>query len=186
MTDDIDAAIEATKPRIPQPELRTLAPGERVVRTAGLRFIVPTNWKAGDVLDEQTALLLNTAYHTIVINRFAPIRQAILDNPDATYTDLDRALQEHFENFKYSPRPLDTSSAKDDSRTQAERDLEAFARPHFNRAFGKQGIARADYEALLREYVKDNHELLTRLKSEADSRFSAITEDLAGVFGNDD
>lgn len=184
-TDSIDAAIAAVAPRIPQPELRTLASNERVVRTAGLKFIVKNNWKAGDVLDERTALLLNTAYQTIVINRFAPIRQALLDNPDTTYDDLDKALQDHLENFKYNPRPVDASDAKDDSRTQEERDLEAFARPHFNKAFGKQGIARADYEALLRDYVRDNRELLTKLKAQADERFNAISEDLAGVFGSD-
>lgn len=184
MSDELNELLGASAPRIPQPELRKLNPNERYVRTAGLKFIIPENFKPGDVLDEHTAAMLNTAFTTLVINRFSPTRQALLENPNCTYKDLDTALQGHFDNFKYTPRPV-RAPGEDEGLSDEDRELISFARPHFNKAFGKQGIDRKDYEALLREWVVGNREMLADLKTSADARQTALLEDLAGAFGND-
>lgn len=184
MSDEFNELLSESAPRIAQPELRKLADNERYVRTAGLKFIIPQNFKPGDILDVHTAAMLNTAYTTLVINRFSTTRQALLENPNCTYKDLDTALQGHFDNFKYTPRPV-RAPGEDNDLTDEDRDLISFARPHFNKAFGKQGIDRKAYEALLREWVVGNREMLGKLKAQADANSQALLEDLAGAFGND-
>ena len=183
-SDDVKAAIEHVKPKatITQPELTPPGPNERVVRTGGLKFILPMRWTPGDVLDEQSALLLNTAYHTAVINRFAPIRQELLSNPNTTYEDLDKALQAFFDEFNYTPRPLDSSKPTD--RTDEVRELESFARPYFNKAVGGKGLPRADYEALLREWVAENREFLLKIKLQQEAAIASLTEDIEANLGS--
>lgn len=186
MSDDpLGEALAATgSARIPQPALRKLDPQERYVRTAGLKFIIPENFKPGDVLDEQTAAMLNTAYTTLVINRFSVTRQTLLENPNCTYADLDKALQDHFDNFKYTPRPT-RAPGEDEGLSDEDRDLLTFARPHFNKAYGGKGLERKDYEALLRTWVTSNREMLAEMKSKADAAFESLTKDLSGAFGED-
>lgn len=182
MTDDLDEALSAVKPRIAQPALKELEPDERVVRTAGLKFIVKNPWKPGDVLDERSALLLNTAWHTAGLNRFSETRKVLLENPDCTYQDLDKALQAHFENFTYTPRPLDTSDPTDLS--DEDRELIAFARPRFNKVVGGKGIPRAEYESMLREFVTNNKVALMQAMRTQEKAMSQLTEDLAGASGD--
>lgn len=184
MSDPIDDALAAVTPRIAQPALRELAPGERVVRTAGLKFILPTSWKAGDVLTEEDALFINSAHHTALINRFGETRRTLLENPDCTYADLDKALQAHYENFKVNPRTTDTSDPE--TTSEEDRELISFAREPFNKMFGGKGIPRKEYEAMLRDYVKDNRELLTNLMNKQKQTITSLTEDLAGAFGSED
>lgn len=182
--DDLADALEAVAPRIPQPQLRPLELNERYVRTAGLKFILPMNFAIGDVLDEKTAAILNQAYTTLVINKFAPIRTALLENPNTTYDDLDRELRNHFANFTYTPRPVNPEPGEE-SLSEEERELLSFARPHFNKAFGGQGLERKDYEALLREYVRDNRPMLEKMKASADALQQTLAADLGEVYGED-
>lgn len=144
---------------IKQPKLKELGPNERVVRTAGLKFILPNNWKAGDILDEQSAAFINTAWATFVLNRFSPIRDNVLEQPCPTYTDLDRALQATFEDAKWTPRP-----ARPPSDTELldneDRALISYARSEFNKRFGGKSIPRKDYEKKLRDFVLENKPIL--------------------------
>lgn len=186
MSDDpLGELAEASGPRIPQPELRELENNERYVRTAGLKFIIPQSFKPGDVLDEHTAAMLNAAHTTLIINRFSVTRKALLENPNCTYNDLDKALQDLVANFKYTPRPV-RAPGEDEGVSEEERDLIAFARPYFNKAFGGQGIERKDYEKLLREWVGLEREMLTKLKTAHDNAFESLTKDMEGAFGQDD
>ncbi len=184
MSDPLAEALGEVAPRIPQPALRALAENERYVRTAGLRFIIPQNFKPGDVLDENTAAILNASYTTLVVNRFAAIRKVLLENPDCTYQMLDKELQAHFDNFKYNPRPVRTPG-DEDGKTEEDRELIAFARPIFHKTFGGQGIERKAYEALLVEWVVGNRTMLTEQKTLADARSASLLEGLAGAFGED-
>lgn len=182
--DDLDEALALVAPRFAQPKLRPLEPNERYVRTAGLKFILPMNFKSGDVLDDKTAAILNQAYTTLVINRFAPIRAALLENDNTIYEDIDRELRAHFASFTYTPRPV-IAGEEDEKLSEEDRDLVTFARPHFQKAFGGQGIARKDYEMLLREYVVGNRLMLEKLKKQSDDLRKSLTEDLGDVFGED-
>lgn len=179
--DDLDEAIAAVEPRIKQPKLKDLEPGERVIRTAGLKFIVKCPWKPGDTLDETSALLLNTAWHTAALNRFSETRKVLLENPDCSYEDLDKALQAHLENFSYTPRPLDTSDPTDP--TDEDRELISYARPIFNKVVGGKGIERKQYEEMLREFVTNNRVMLLQRMRAEQQAMSKLTEDLAGALG---
>lgn len=176
--------LEASGSRIPQPELRPLGEKERYVRTAGLRFIIPENFSPGDVLDDNTAAILNAAWTTQVINRFSPIRQALLENPATTYADIDRELQSHFNSYVYRPRPV-RAPGDEDETSDADRDLISFARPVFNKHFGGQGLDRKDYEALLKTWVKNNREMLVALKTKSDDRAQSLASDFLAAFGQD-
>lgn len=167
-----------------QPPLRPVGENERIVRTAGLKFIVPMNWKPGDVLDETSAALLNTAFCTAAINRFSPIRKALLENPDCTYDDIANELQDYFETFKYNPRTVD-SSKPEDTRSAEVRELEAFARPYFNKAWGGGQLPRKEYETLLREWIDENTEFLTTQFEVHKASVNSLVSDLTTLFGND-
>ena len=185
---DIKAALAAVEPKIKQPPLQPPGPNARIVRTAGLQFILPCNWKPGDVLDEQSAALLNAAHHTAVLNKFAPIRETFY-GPDGefkdglTYNDIDRELQAHFDNFKWNVRRQDTS--RPEPASEEDRELIAFARPHFNKAFGGQGLERKDYEALLREYVNTNREMLSKLMESQRTKINSLVDIMAAYGGAD-
>lgn len=146
---------------IKQPKLSTVQPNERVVKTAGLKFKLPNIWSEGSVLDAESALFINTAYHTTVLNRFAETRDALLNSPSTTYEDLDAALQAHFESYRWTPRPTKAPTDRE-LLTDEDKDLIAYARPVFNATFGKKGLPRKDYEAKLMQFVLDNKATLVK------------------------
>lgn len=170
--------------KLKQEPLRDLAPNERVVRTAGLRFILPCQYKPGDVLDEDTAALLNVAVHTAILNGFAETRRTLQDNPATTYQDLDAALQAFASEYKRTPRVLDTSDGSG-AKTQEERDLIAFARPHFNKVFGGKNLARKDYEERLVAWVGENTEMLKELKAAESASMSKLKGYLSAMVSGD-
>ncbi len=181
----LDEALESLSiPNgIKQPQLRPLEPKERYVRTAGLKFIVPEYFSPGDVLDETTAALLNTFYTTAAINRFSETRRVLLDNPETTYYDIDCALQAHFDNFKYTPRPTRVDGSEPDNTL--DRELISFARPVFNKHFGGKGLDRKDYENLLLSWVNDNREMLQNLMEKQNSRIKSLASDFDAAYGQD-
>lgn len=161
MTEDEDTPpAEPEIARIQQPELRDLYPNERIVRVAGLKFILPGRWQEGDVLTEEDAIFINTAFHTAVINRFAPTREALLADPATGYEDLEDALLDFLDSYKWTPRPASHPSDDVEPLTEDERDLVRFARPHFNKAMKGTKVSRADYEATLRKWVLANKSVL--------------------------
>lgn len=184
MTDNPGADDTPQKPahNIAQPPLRPLEPNERVVRIAGLRFILPCRWSPGDVLDENSALLINTAWHSALINRFGETKRVMLENPACTYLQLDEALQGFEESFKYTPRPIDASDPKA-GKSQEERALESFARPHFNKAMRGHGLSRPEYEKYLQSYIADNRDLLLGLMADEKRSINRVIESLSGAFG---
>lgn len=147
---------KTTKPptRYTQPKLRP-ADNERIVRHAGLKFLLKNVWNPGDVLDEESATFINTAWHTLVLNRFSDQSDLIHENPKSTYDDLDRALQLHAESYKWTSRP---ASAPTDRQllTDEDKELIAFARPVYNKKVGRTGMARKDYEKQLLDFVIEN------------------------------
>ena len=185
----VAAPVHLPKPHsILQPPLRELAPGERVVRVAGLKFILPCQFEAGFVLDEFTAEFLNISYHTAIINRFKPTRELLLENPAATYEDLDSALQGHFEQFvlpQARTRSPEPEPPEPDEAALAEagalKALIAFARPHYNKAMKGHGLGRKEYETHLLNYVSDNRSMLEDLMSTEKKRLKSIMSKLSAV-----
>lgn len=152
--------------KISQPKLRTPLPNERVVRVAGLKFILPNNWAPGDVLDEDSAAFINAAWHTAAINGFAEIRQSLLNDPRTTYEIFDQELQTFYDSYKRTTRQLDASDAKP-GRTPEEKALISYARPRFNNYMGGKKHSRAKYEELLLVFVEGNRtKLLAEMKRE--------------------
>lgn len=167
------------KARIEQPELREPGPNERLVRVAGCKFILPCNWRAGDVLDEETAKFLNAAHHTAVINGFSETRRELLGDVRTTYEDLDEALQGFFDHYKRTTRD-DTTKAKP-GRTDEERELISFARPDFNRAMKGKAVTRKEYEELLLKHVRKNRAQLLDARNQqrqAMAELTAMLDDL--------
>lgn len=152
------------KVQITQPKLRDPSEHERVVRVAGFKFILPCNWKPGDVLDEDSAAFINAAWHTAAINGFSERRRDLMNDPRTTYQVLDEELQAHYEVYKRQTRTLDASDARP-GKTDAEKKLISYARPRFNAAVRDKKLPRKDYEALLVKYVEKN-----RAKLEADMK----------------
>jgi len=169
----------AQKHTIIQPPLRDPLPNERVVRVAGLRFILPCNWEPGNVLDEETCKFLNAAWHTAVINGFAETRRELLSDVRTTYADLDTALQGFYDTYKRTTR-ADTSKAKP-GRTPEERALISFARPHFNRAMKGKNLSRKEYEELLLKYVTRNRAKLEGAMRRESQAIAELTERLASL-----
>ena len=160
-----------TTPRhnIKQPKLAPLDAHSRVVRVAGLKFILPNIWAEGDTLDAESALFINTAHHTTVLNRFADTRDALLEDESTTYDDLDKALQAHFESYRWTPRPTSPPTDRE-LLTDEDKDLIAYARPVFNATFGGTGLPRKDYESKLMAFVLDHRAtLLKSMKAEQDT-----------------
>lgn len=175
-------AKPASKPqaKFAQKLLRDLGTDERVVRIAGLKFILPNQFKPGDVLDETAAIFINTAWHTAIINRFSPLREELLKDPRTTYDVFDGELQAFVDGFKWTPRPKKTS--KDPIKlSEEEKALESFARPMFNKAMKGHGLPREQYEAFLREFIVDNRAMLeeafARQKESVDSLIAFLDGD---------
>ena len=168
------------KHTIAQPALKDPGPNERVVRVAGLKFILPCNWAPGDVLDEETARFLNAAWHTAAINGFAETRRELLSDVRTTYDDLDAALQGFYDAYKRTTRSSDTSKAKP-GRTPEERALISFARPHFNRAMRGKDLTRKDYEDLLLKYVTRNRAKLEGAMRRETQAMEELTNRLASL-----
>lgn len=183
MSDPIDDALAAVAPKILQPELRELEPGERIVRTGGLKFILPTKWKTGDVLTEEDAIFMNAAFHTALINRFGPQRKALMERDDVTYEMLDKELQAHFESFSVNTRANDTSDGTDTGLNDEDKALVAFGRPLFAKVYGGTGLARKDYEELLREWVFSNRSMLMTQMVKHQQTMTSLTEGLADALG---
>lgn len=154
----------------------------RIVRCAGLKFILPNVWKAGDVLDAEAAAFLNIAHHTAVLNRFGATREELLSKPETTYDDLDSALQAFFEDYRHTPRPA-SAPTENELLTDHEKDLIAFARPFFNAKFGGKGLDRKDYEKRLREYVLANQASLSKALAEERAAMKALIDGLEDLNG---
>jgi len=175
-----NAAKKAPPHDIPQQELRPPNADERIVRVAGLRFILPCPFKPGDVLDDNSALLINTAFHTALINRFGEQKRSVLEGPNPTYNKLDAALQAHYESFKYSPRPLDSSDPKA-TLSDAEKAFQSFARAKFNKVLGGQGIERDVYEATLANWIKSNRADIEDAFNQESKAVTSLTNAFAGL-----
>lgn len=172
------------KHSIVQPPLREPEADERVVRVAGLKFILPCKWAAGDVLDEESAAFINTAWHTAVINRFGAIRQLLLDDPATTYEKFDAELQAFFDEFSWTPRPSKATSEKP-KRTEEDKALESFARPLFNKAMKGHGLSRERYEELLQKYISENRDTLLASMERQRVAVGAITQSLIAGIGKE-
>lgn len=162
---------------IPQPELRDLLPGERVVRVAGLRFILPPQFKPGDVLDENTAALFNAFYHTAIVNKFNKIKDTLLENANTTYEDFNTELQAFAQTFTYTPRTTKPTEAKP-AKSEAQKAMEAFARPYFNKAMKGHGLPREEYEAKLTTYVLANAAMLKEQMEAEDALLQSLMSGL--------
>ena len=150
---------ETAEPKITQPELRPLEPGERYVRTGGLKYILPTVWVEGDVLSAEAAVFINTALHTSVLNRFKDTRKVLEENPSTTYDDIDKALREFFATFSIGSRPTkapDPVVEEDAEDVAALKALIKWARPQYNKAMTGLKLPRKDYEEFLRTWVLEN------------------------------
>lgn len=175
---------EPTKHSIVQPPLREPEADERIVRVAGLKFILPCKWAPGDTLDEESAAFINTAWHTAVINRFGPVREILVQNPATTYEQFDAELQAFFDRFSWTPRPAKASGEKP-KRSEEDKALESFARPLFNKAMKGHGLSRERYEELLLQYIEDNRDVLTRSMERQRAAVSAITQSLVTNLGKE-
>lgn len=151
------------KHSIPQPPLRDPLPTERVVRTAGLRFLLPCPYAEGAILSQHDADFLNTAWHTAIINRFSTsgIKDYLLAKPGITYDEIDRELQAFFETYEWSPRPTPTLA---EPKPEALRDkpLETYARTHFRAVAGGRAMPRAEYENTFREWFANHDEAIRK------------------------
>lgn len=147
-------------PPIPQPPLRTPLPNERVVRTAGLKFILPCKWKPGDVLDEAAADFINSAWHTAVLNRFGEIRNELLNDPRTTYEDLDQELQTFFDSFQRNPRKGNPSVAPVSEPSEDEREhlriIKSWSRSIFRANMANHGLTKESYEEAFRKWFDTN------------------------------
>lgn len=162
---------------IKQIKLRTPS-DERVVRHAGLKFLLKNVWRPGDVLDEESAVFINTAWHTLILNRFGEQSAEILANPKSTFEDLDSALQQHAEGYRYTARPASVPTDRE-LLTDEDKDLIAYARPVYNKRFGGTGMSRSDYEDQLREFVlKHKSELKASMEAER-ATMADLTSSLA-------
>ena len=163
-----------------QPELRDPLPNERIVRTGGLRFILPNAFAEGDTLTPASAAFINAALHSAVINRFKDTRKVLEENPTTTYADIDEALQAFFAEFEVTPRKTkapEPEADTDDEANAAFRALVKWARPDFNRAMSTvQGLPRKEYERLLREWVQENQ---PTLQAQMEAEQAAISRSLA-------
>lgn len=151
-------------PTIRQPPLRQLEPGERIVRTGGLRFILPVPWSAGMVLDEQSAAFLNSAWHTAILNRFnsTGLLDSLYATQGTTYDDIDASLQDFALHFTYTPRPpkddsSEPPSAKPDPSTKA---FLSFCRARWSAIMSGKGIPRDQYEEGLAVWIGTNRSYL--------------------------
>lgn len=167
---------------IAQPELRKLEENERIIRTMGLRFIVTNQFKVGDVLDEATAAFINGAWHTAALNRFAPQRESLLEFGDRlTYDQIDGELQDHLEEFTYSPRQLQPTEP---GETPADAKLKAiisFGRPHFNKAVKGHTWERKEYEANLKAWAIENRVML---EVQMESEQASVKKLIAAMSGD--
>lgn len=162
---------------IEQGPLRELKPNERIVRCAGLKFILPCPYKPGDTLDEESAAFINAAYHTAVLNGFTPIRHELLADPRTAYEDLDRELQAFADTYKRATRKADASDASS-GKTQEEKDLYAYARPIYNHHMGRKHIPRKLYEAGLTKYINENRASLTAAMNKEKASMRQLTSRL--------
>lgn len=152
----------------------------RIVRCAGVKFVLPLIWAEGDVLDAEAATFLNIAWHTSVLNRFSETRDLILENPEATYDQMDEALQAFFEDYRHTPRPA-SMPKENELLTDHEKDLIDFARPDFNKKFGGLGLERQEYEKRLREYVLSNQATLSKALANQREAMKELIDGLAGL-----
>lgn len=176
------ALIPKAKPavEIPQPELRPLDSHERVVTTGGLKFILPCAYKVGDVLSEESAAFINAAHHAALINRFGELRRDLMSRPNATYETIDDALQLFARDFKVTPRDTSTQAGpQEPERTDEDRELEAYARPLFNKALQGHGLSRKEYEAQLREFVRNNREAIVEARDHEKASITKLTKSIA-------
>lgn len=166
---------------IPQPPVRPLEAGERYVRVAGLKFILPCKFAPGDVLDDQTAAFMNAAWHTAIINRFTPIRLNLLEDSRTTYEDFDRELQAFYESFEWTDRVKRTGGDEKPKKSEEEKALESFARPLFNKAMRGHGLPRERYEELLQEFITDNKVMLKEQFDRQQKSVNSLTSALIGL-----
>ena len=173
------------KTPFPQPELREIDPKEeRIVRVAGMKFILPNQWREGDTLDAEAAIFINTAWHTACINRFGETRRELLADPRTDYNVFDAELQAFVDTYRYTPRPASAPASADQKPDDAEKALIRFARPHFNKAMRGLNLSRGRYEELLREYVRDNRETLENLYAADQASQSAVQSALSSLLGD--
>ena len=165
--------------RFKQPKLRT-ADNERVVRHAGLKFLLKNNWNVGDVLSEEDAAFINTAWHTLILNRFGEESDLIHADPKSTYNTLDSALQQFAEGYRWTPRPASPPTDRE-LLTDEDKELIAYARPVYNRKVGGTGMARKDYEDQLREFVLANKSILLPAMNAEKASMAELTEALGRV-----
>lgn len=147
---------------IEQPPIREPHNDERVVKTAGLQFILPCVVKPGDVFDETRAQFYNAAWHHAVINRFTPIRQTMIEN-GANYEEIDRELQAFFDEFNYLPRQPSAKTEEKSAQSEEDIALEKFARNLFREHVRGSLKSRGDYEKRLKSWITENREQLVTL-----------------------
>ena len=170
-------------PTLRQPPLRSLEPGERIVRTGGLKFILPTPWSAGMVLDEQAAAFLTSAWHTAILNRFnsTGFLDSLYSTQGVTYDDIDAALQDFALHFTYTPRPPKDDSAEPPPTTDpTTKAFLSFCRARWSAVMSGKGIPRDQYEEGLVVWIGTNR---SYLETEFAKENSAM-EELGSLLSN--